>query len=126
MEILEEKLYFIKDEFIEKYNPYYNLMENKSSGTKRPTYFCFRDKMNTEILWFVPMSTKYEKYLKINEDIKQKINTEPNNFVFARNVGGKKARNIFMLTNKGVKATFTNLPEFIKDIENELETKIER
>ena len=39
---------------------------------------------------------------------------------------GKKARNIFMLTNKGVKATFTNLPEFIKDIENELETKIER
>ena len=166
MEILEEKLYFIKDEFIEKYNPYYNLMENKSVGTKRPTYFCFRDKMNTEILWFVPMSTKYEKYLKINEDIKQKINREPNNFVFARNVGGKKAvfliqnmfptlekyidreytrqgmtikipksvkkkigkkaRNIFMLTNKGVKATFTNLPEFIKDIENELETKIER
>ncbi|MDO5811978.1 MAG: hypothetical protein Q4Q31_02665 [Bacillota bacterium] len=46
--------------------------------------------MNTEILWFVPMSTKYEKYLKINEDIKQKINREPNNFVFARNVGGKK------------------------------------
>ncbi|MDO5811979.1 MAG: hypothetical protein Q4Q31_02670 [Bacillota bacterium] len=39
---------------------------------------------------------------------------------------GKKARNIFMFTNKGVKATFTNLPEFIKDIENELETKIER
>ena len=112
------------------------------------------------------MNTKYEKYLKINEDIKQKINREPNNFVFARNVGGKKAvfliqnmfptlekyidreytrqgmtikipksvkkeigkkaRNIFMLTNKGVKATFTNLPEFIKDIENELETKIER
>lgn len=91
MEILEEKLYFIKDEFIEKYNPYYNLMENKSFGTKKPTYFCFRDKMNTEILWFVPMSTKYEKYLKINEDIKQKINREPNNFVFARNVGGKKA-----------------------------------
>ena len=37
-------------------------MENKSSGTKKFTYFCFRDKMNTGILWFVPMSTKYEKY----------------------------------------------------------------
>ena len=72
-------------------------MENKSFGTKRPTYFCFRDKMNTEILWFVPMSTKYEKYLKINEDIKQKINREPNNFVFARNVGGKKA--VFLIQN---------------------------
>ena len=91
MESIEGKLYFVKDEFIEKYNPKYHLMENKKAGTKRPTYFCFRDKMNTEILWFVPMSTKYEKYLKINEDIKQKINREPNNFVFARNVGGKKA-----------------------------------
>lgn len=43
------------------------------------------------------MSTKYEKYLKINEDIKQKINREPNNFVFARNVGGKKA--VFLIQN---------------------------
>ena len=29
MEIIEGKLYFIKDEFIEKYNPKYHLMENK-------------------------------------------------------------------------------------------------
>ena len=43
MEIIEGKLYFIKDEFIEKYNPKYHLMENKEAGTKRPTYFCFRD-----------------------------------------------------------------------------------
>mgnify|MGYP004501063667 FL=1 len=45
MEIIEGKLYFIKDEFIEKYNPKYHLMENKEAGTKRPTYFCFRDKI---------------------------------------------------------------------------------
>ena len=29
MEIVEGKLYFIKDEFVEKYNPKYHLMENK-------------------------------------------------------------------------------------------------
>lgn len=50
MEIIEGRLYFIKDEFIEKYNPKYKLMENKETGTKRPTYFCFRDKVDKNIL----------------------------------------------------------------------------
>lgn len=31
----------------------------------------------------------------------------------------KKTRDIFALTNKGIIATFTNLPEFIKDIKKE-------
>lgn len=84
---------------------------------------------------------------------------EPNNFMFARNLAGKKAvfliqnmfptlekyieqeykkagisikvpkavkeeidkktRDIFALTNRGVIATFTNLPEFINDIKME-------
>lgn len=159
MEIIEGKLYFIKDEFIEKYNPKYHLMENKEIGTKRPTYFCFRDKQDKKILWFVPMSSKYDKYLKVYNDIRSKRKIEPNNFVFARNLAGKKAvfliqnmfptlekyieqeykkagisikvpksvkeeidrktRDIFTLTNKGIVATFTNLPEFIKDIKKE-------
>ena len=34
MEIIEGKLYFIKDEFIEKYNHKYHLMENKVVETK--------------------------------------------------------------------------------------------
>ena len=91
MEIVEGKLYFIKDEFIEKYNPKYHLMENKEAGTKRPTYFCFRDKIDKDILWFVPMSSKYDK----------------------------KTRDIFALTNRGIVATFTNLPEFLRDIKVE-------
>ena len=51
MEIIEGRLYFIKDEFIEKYNPKYKLMENKEAGTKRPTYFCFRDKVDKNGLY---------------------------------------------------------------------------
>ena len=160
MKIVEGRLYFIKDEFIEKYNPKYHLMENKIAGNKRPTYFCFKDKFDKNILWFVPISSKYEKYLKVYNDIKTKKGIEPNNFVFARNLAGKKAvfliqnmfptikkyieqeyrkagisikvpksvkeevdrktRDIFALTNKGIIATFTNLPEFIKDIKKEL------
>ena len=33
MEIIEGKLYFIKDEFIYKYNSKYELMRNKDKGT---------------------------------------------------------------------------------------------
>ena len=160
MVIEDGKLYFIKDEFINKYNPKFHLMENKEIGTKRPTYFCFRDKLNKKILWFVPMSTKYQKYKEVYEEIKNKIRKEPNNFVFAKNVAGKKTvfliqnmfptlekyiqeeykkngitikvpkavkqeinkktRNVFVYTNKGVIVTYTNLPQFIVEIEKEL------
>ena len=48
MVIEDGKFYFIKDEFFEIFKEY-KLMENKESGTKRPCYFCFRDKFNKEI-----------------------------------------------------------------------------
>ena len=91
MEIKEGRLYFIKDEFLEKYGQKYNLMENKvEKGTKRPTYFCFKDNKNEDLLWFVPMSKQFDKYFKIYNNKKQKINKEPNNFVFFNNIAGIK------------------------------------
>ena len=161
MEIKEGRLYFIKDEFLEKYGRKYNLMENKiEKGTKRPTYFCFKDDKNNDLLWFVPMSKQYEKYLKIYNDKKKKINKEPNNFVFFNNIAGikgvfliqnifpttekyvqeeylrrgqrikiskliqheilEKSKNVIALANRGVTATYTNLPMFIKDIKSEI------
>ena len=36
-------------------------------GKARPTYFCIKTQ-DTEILWFIPMSTKVEKYKKIREN----------------------------------------------------------
>lgn len=82
MKIIKGHLYFIKDEFIEKYNSKYHLMENKSK-TKRPTYFCFRDGDDKNILWFVPMSRQYKKYKRIYKEKKIQLGKEPNNFVFA-------------------------------------------
>lgn len=58
MIIKEGTLYFIKDEFLDRYGEKYNLMDNKEKkGTKRPTYFCFRDNKEKQLLWFVPMSS---------------------------------------------------------------------
>ena len=35
-------------------------------GKARPTYFCIKHE-NTNILWFIPMSSKVEKYKKIRD-----------------------------------------------------------
>ena len=83
------KFYFIKDEFFNIFKDY-KLMENKEKGTKRPCYFCFRDRRDKEIIWFVPISTKYDKYKKIYDNKKLKVGNRPvYNFVFG-NVLGKE------------------------------------
>lgn len=98
MEIKEGRLYFIKDEFLIKYGRKYNLMDNKEEkGTKRPTYFCFRDNKQNELLWFVPMSKQYEKYMTIYENKKERIKKEPNNFIFFKNIAGIKG--VFLIQN---------------------------
>lgn len=82
MSIENGKFYFISNEFMQKYGNKYNLMENKETGNKRPCYFCFKDKTNKNIIWFVPISKQYEKYKCIYEKKKLKIYREPLNFVF--------------------------------------------
>lgn len=161
MELKKGRLYFIKDEFLDTYGLKYKLMGNKlDKGTKRPTYFCFKDNEFEGLLWFVPMSRQYEKYQKIYINIKSKIHKEPNNFVFCENLQGiksvfliqnmfpttkryvqeeylrkeqeiripidvqkkilRKAKENIYLAKKGIVSTYTNLPEFLNEIKNEL------
>ena len=61
MEIKTGYLYHIKDEYFSVVNDE-NLMQNHEKGKKRPTYFTIKDK---NILWFIPISSKVEKYQKI-------------------------------------------------------------
>lgn len=124
MIIEDGKFYFIKNEFFEEFNDY-ELMCNKENGNKRPCYFCFRDKKDKEIIWFVPISTKYEKYMKLYENKKIKAGKRPvYNFVFG-NVLGKKAvfliQNIFPTTEKYIEEKYINsnidveIPVIVKD-----------
>ena len=124
MIIEDGKFYFIKDEFFDIFKGY-KLMSNKENGTKRPCYFCFRDRRNKEIIWFVPISTKYEKYKKIYDNKKLKVgNRLVYNFVFG-NVLGKKAvfliQNIFPTTEKYIAEKYRNanidvvIPKVVKD-----------
>ena len=61
MKVQTGYLYHIKDEFFDVINDE-NLMANHERGKKRPTYFTIKDK---DILWFIPLSSKVEKYKKI-------------------------------------------------------------
>ena len=117
MVIEDGKFYFIKDEFFEIFKEY-KLMENKESGTKRPCYFCFRDKFNKEIIWFVPISTKYEKYQNIfpttEEYILEKYITENKDVEIALNVRNKViayARQVIMMAERGINIPFYNIVE---------------
>lgn len=58
------KFYFIKDTFFEIVEDK-ELMKNKENGIKRPCYYCFKSKEDEKIIWFIPVSTKIEKYKKI-------------------------------------------------------------
>ena len=63
--------YFIKDLFFDIMDDP-ELMKNKENATKRSTYFYFRDKIDKNILWFVPpMSSKYVDYFRKNNIKKQ-------------------------------------------------------
>ena len=59
------KLYFIKDEYFEKF-PNQKLLTNKEvteqGERNRPCYYAFSDEENSEIKWMVPVSSKVEKF----------------------------------------------------------------
>ena len=58
MEVKTGYIYHIKDEFFDKINDK-GLMINHENGRARPTYFTIKDK---DILWFIPLSSKVDKY----------------------------------------------------------------
>lgn len=85
-------------------------MTNKENGNKRPCYFCFNDPIDKEIIWFVPISSKVEKYKKVYEN-KKKDRNKVYNFVFGRVLGKERVfliQNIFPTTEKYIESKYKN------------------
>lgn len=61
MKIKAGYLYHIKDDFFDKVNDN-GLLLNHEKGKTRPTYFIIKD---GDILWFIPLSSKIQKYKNI-------------------------------------------------------------
>ncbi len=73
MNINEGYFYFIKDSFFDIMADK-ELMQNKENGNKRPCYYCIKSKKHNNIIWFIPVSTKIDKYREIyNRKIQKQI-----------------------------------------------------
>jgi len=109
MGIESGKFYFIKDSFFDLFKDY-DLMQNKENGNKRPCYFCFRDLEDEKIIWFVPISSKVDKYKAIYEK-KLQSKKKVYNFVFGKVLGKEKAfliQNIFPTTEEYIENVYKN------------------
>ena len=71
---------------------------------KRPTYFTIKD---NDILWFIPLSSKVEKYQKIIDKKIERWNI--NNF-----------KNLLKIKNRGYNVFFTDIDKIKKQMEDEL------
>mgnify|MGYP006868099230 FL=1 len=63
MQVQTGYIYHIKDGFFDVVNDK-GLMINHENGKTKPTYFTIRD---NDILWFIPLSSKVQKYQPIIE-----------------------------------------------------------
>lgn len=68
MKVQTGYLYHIKDEFFDRINDN-GLMINHEKGHSRPSYLAIKD---NNILWFIPLSSKIDKYKSIIEKKKKK------------------------------------------------------
>lgn len=116
MQVKKGYFYFIKDYFFDIVKDQ-ELMQNKENGNKRPCYYCFKDNRNSDIIWFVPVSTRTKKYRaiynkKIQNQIKNNKNPNVDTIVFGK-VSGKE--NVFLIQNM--------FPIIDKFVENEFMRK---
>lgn len=126
MKIEPGKFYFVKDSFFEKVKDK-ELLQNKSNGNKRPCYFCFKDMHNNDLIWFVPISSKVEKYKNIYiHKLKSSKNHSIDTIIFGKVNGVENVfliQNMFPCIEKYVSSQFIrkNIPVIItKSLQDEI------
>lgn len=73
------KAYHIKDSYFADAEKYLGtkdtgLMKNKENGNYRPHFICFKDNIDDNIYWAIPLSSKISKYNNImNKKIKSMV-----------------------------------------------------
>lgn len=130
MQISVGSFYFIKDSFFNIIDDP-ELMKNKENGNKRPCYYCFKRKEYDNIIWFIPISTKVDKYQKIynNKIQKQiKLGKKPSidTIVFGNVANTYSAfliQNMFPVTEEYIENQYIKNKVAIK-LSNKLQTEI--
>ena len=127
MKVEAKYFYFIKDQFFKDIHDE-QLLQNKENGNKRPCYYCFKQKEEDKILWFIPISSKVEKYKKIYIK-KLKKYKKVDTIIFGK-VKGKEnvflIQNMFPILEKYIesKYVYNNKPiEITYSLQKEIELK---
>lgn len=105
MNIKAGNFYFIKDEFFEVIKDK-ELMVNKENGYMRPCYYCFKDNRNNGLYWFIPVSSKVEKYKAIYDkklERYKRVDTIAFGYIYGR-------KSVFLIQNM-----FPTTMEYIKE-----------
>ena len=127
MKIEQGKFYFIKDEFFELVKDK-ELGQNKEKGNKGPCFYCFRDKKFEKLIWFIPISSKVEKYKKIYNK-KMERNGVVDTIAFSYVEGEERAfliQNMFPTTRKYIVEKYVRQNRDVKvneKFKKELESK---
>ena len=112
MEVQTGYLYHIKDDFFDKINNK-GLMINHENGHSRPSYLAIKD---DKILWFIPLSTKVDKYKKVIDN-KIKKYGDCKTILIKRIAGREQAiliQNAFPTLEKYIQSRHTVDGKFIK------------
>lgn len=105
MKVQTGYLYHIKDKFFNRINNK-GLMINYENGHSRPSYLAIQDE---KILWFIPLSTKIDKYKSIVEK-KEKKYGSCKTILIKKIVGREQAiliQNAFPTLEKYIKSSHT-------------------
>ena len=129
MIIEEGYVYHIKNEYFEFVKDE-KLMTNHEGDSTRPNYFCI--KINDEnVMWFIPMSSKVEKYKKIIQN-KMKKYKKCDTIVIGNYRGREHAfliQNMFPITEKYIDHIDTIVGQALKvpsETRRDIERKVEK
>ena len=105
-------LYHIKDKFFDRINNK-GLMINHENGHSRPSYLAIKD---DDILWFIPLNTKIEKYKTIIDKKEKKYGTCKT--ILIKKIAGREQailiQNAFPTLEKYIQSRHTIDGKFIK------------
>lgn len=122
-------VYHIKDEYFE-FAKDDKLMKNHENGLMRPTYLCVK-KEKSKILWFIPMSSKIEKYRKLRDNKIKKIGYCDTIVIgkYKKKEAAFLIQNIFPVTEKYIDHIDTSRNKavpVVKSTREEIERKVKK
>lgn len=126
MKIETGYVYHVKEEYF-KYVNDSKLMKNHEENDTRPNYYCVKSSINSKILWFIPISSKVEKYEKILESKLAKYG-KCDTIVIGKYRNRKQAfliQNMFPITSKYIDHIDT-VNDRISKVEKITKNKIEK